>query len=75
MLDSSSFSNKIRKVLHIDISLYTFLIAYVVEGNMPEWLTGWIANPLLFERESSSLSVVDLFFWRTQRGFQQYKLR
>ena len=30
--------------------------------NMPEWLTGWIANPLLFERQSSSLCVVDFFF-------------
>ena len=29
--------------------------------NLPEWLTGWPAKPLLSERESSNLSVVDLF--------------
>ena len=32
------------------------------DDNVAEWLRRWIANPLLFERESSNLSVVVFFF-------------
>ena len=32
------------------------------QDNVAEWLRRWIANPLLFERASSNLAVVDSFF-------------
>ena len=32
------------------------------KDSVAEWLRRWIANPLLFERESSNLSAVDNFF-------------
>ena len=35
---------------------------YLIFDNVSEWLRRWIANPLLFERASSNLAVVDLFF-------------
>ena len=31
------------------------------EDTVAEWLRRWIANPLLFERESSNLSSVEFF--------------
>ena len=40
-------------------------ISYKVGHNkdsVAEWLRRWIANPLLFERESSNLSAVDILF-------------
>ena len=30
--------------------------------SVAEWLRRWIANPLLFERENSNLSAVDILF-------------
>jgi hypothetical protein len=36
------------------------------QDNVAEWLRRWIANPLLFERESSNLSVVVCVFYTSK---------
>jgi hypothetical protein len=50
---------------YLIISLFFILLLYLImyEDNVAEWLRRWIANPLLFERESSNLSVVVFFFY------------
>ena len=46
-----------------DFNLYNYSTQRSKNDNMPERLRGWPAKPLLFQRESSNLSVVDLIFF------------
>ena len=43
------------------VRLESYSHPLVVEDIVAEWLRRWIANPLLYERESSNLSDVDIF--------------
>jgi hypothetical protein len=53
----TSGSDLTRGETGVDIANYT---GYYASDNVAEWLRRWIANPLLYERESSNLSVVVL---------------
>jgi hypothetical protein len=39
----------------------TYISIKLVQDNVAEWLRRWIANPLLYERVSSNLTVVVFF--------------
>jgi hypothetical protein len=61
--DVSCFIFEFPKYLIISLFFIDLLHLIMYEDNVAEWLRRWIANPLLFERESSNLSVVVFFFY------------
>jgi hypothetical protein len=49
-----------QSIKTLSLNMITSTVAF--DGSVSEWLRSGIANPVLFERESSNLFAVDLLF-------------
>ena len=51
-----------RQTVFFYVGIQLLKLRHIDEDTVAEWLRRWIANPLLFERESSNLSSVDFLY-------------